>query len=115
MTPTAGRQPFSLLVHLAGDEEQLEIFSERSSVEAWLAAERALARAQAEHGVITHDDADAIATAARRHNVDGAALWASARTVGYPILGLVRAITAALPPGPDGRVHYGATTQDIMD
>ncbi|GAA0934368.1 lyase family protein [Pseudonocardia zijingensis] len=115
MTPTAGRSPFSLLVHLAGDGEQLEIFSEQSSIEAWLAAERALARAQAEHGVITRDDADAIVAAARPGNVDAAALWTSARTVGYPILGLVRAISAALPPGPDGRVHYGATTQDIMD
>ena len=42
-------------------------------------------------------------------------LWNDARNVGYPILGLVRGIAAQLPPGPAGRVHYGATTQDIMD
>jgi 3-carboxy-cis,cis-muconate cycloisomerase len=115
MPPTVGRSPFSLLMHLVADEEQLAIFSEQSSVESWLAAERALALAQAEHGVITRDDAVAIVGAARLHNVDDETLWRTARTVGYPILGLVRAVCARLPPGPDGRVHYGATTQDIMD
>src|SRR5882757_6487707 len=47
--------------------------------------------------------------------IDSEQLWKSARVVGYPILPLTRQITAALPPGPAGRVHYGATTQDIMD
>ncbi|PRY39833.1 lyase family protein [Umezawaea tangerina] len=111
----SGRSPFSLLTHLAGDDEQLALFSAGSAVESWLAAERALARAQAEHGVIDQADADAIARAAVVGTVDADALWATARTVGYPILGLVRQISAALPEGPDGRVHYGATTQDVMD
>ncbi|MEQ3552117.1 lyase family protein [Pseudonocardia nematodicida] len=115
MTPTVGRSPFSLLTHLAGDEEQLQIFAENSTIESWLAVERALARAQARHGVIGREDADAIVGAARLRTIDGEALWKSARNVGYPILGLVRGISGALPPGPDGRVHYGATTQDIMD
>lgn len=109
------RSPFSLLTQLAGDPEQLEIFSAESSVEGWLAAERALALAQARHGVISDGDATAIVAAARRENIDTATLWKTARNVGYPILGLVREISAALPAGPDGRVHYGATTQDIMD
>jgi 3-carboxy-cis,cis-muconate cycloisomerase len=109
------RSPFSLLTHLAGDEEQMEIFSARSSVESWLAAERALAQAQAEYGVISESDADAIVRAAVVDSIDPEALWKSARNVGYPILGLVREVCAALPPGPDGRVHYGTTTQDIMD
>ncbi|GAA1088616.1 lyase family protein [Pseudonocardia alni] len=114
-TPTAGRSPFSLLTHLAGDAEQLAIFSEDSAVESWLATERALAAAQAELGVITADDAAAVVSAARASNIDRETLWRTARNVGYPILGLVREVCGALPPGPDGRVHYGATTQDIMD
>ncbi|TQM36969.1 lyase family protein [Pseudonocardia cypriaca] len=115
MTSTDGRSPFSLLLHLAGDEEQLGIFSKQSLIESWLAAERALALAQAEHGVISRDDADAIVAAARLCNVDDETLWKTARRVGYPILGLVREVCAGLPAGPDGRVHFGATTQDIMD
>lgn len=37
------------------------------------------------------------------------------KNVGYLILGLVCQISAHLPEGPDGRVHYGTTTQGIMD
>ncbi|WP_375477051.1 lyase family protein [uncultured Jatrophihabitans sp.] len=107
--------PFSLLTRLAGDDDQAEIFGEDSAVESWLAAERALALAQSEHGVLSRDDADAIVKAARAESIDTAALWSTARVVGYPVLGLVRQVAAALPSGPDGRVHYGATTQDIMD
>jgi 3-carboxy-cis,cis-muconate cycloisomerase len=79
------------------------------------ASERALALALAEHGIIAESDATAIARAAIIDNVDAATLWSSARNVGYPILGLVRQVAAALPDGPNGRVHFGATTQDIMD
>jgi 3-carboxy-cis,cis-muconate cycloisomerase len=53
--------------------------------------------------------------AAQPSVVDHDELWRLTRNVGYPILPLVRMIAARLPPGPDGRVHYGATTQDIMD
>lgn len=107
--------PFSLLMHLAGDVRQAELFSTEETMESWLAAERALALAQAELGILSGEDAEAIAAAAVSENVNVDRLWASARNVGYPILGLVREISAALPEGPNGRVHYGATTQDIMD
>lgn len=107
--------PFSLLMHLVGDARQAELFSPASAVESWLAAERALALAQGELGIISRDDAQAIAKAAVPDNIDPERLWSSARNVGYPILGVVREIAAALPEGANGRVHYGATTQDIMD
>ncbi|RZK73411.1 MAG: 3-carboxy-cis,cis-muconate cycloisomerase, partial [Rhodococcus sp. (in: high G+C Gram-positive bacteria)] len=64
---------------------------------------------------VTADDAAAIAAAARIDNIDRDSLWETSKNVGYPILGLVRQISGALPEGPNGRVHYGATTQDIMD
>ncbi|MFC3996633.1 lyase family protein [Nocardiopsis sediminis] len=110
-----GSPPFSLLTHLAGDEEQAALFSAGSCIDGWLATERALALAQARHGVISASDAAAIVAAAHPEAIDADALWATARNVGYPILGLVRQVAAALPDGPNGRVHYGATTQDIMD
>ncbi|MBF8193887.1 3-carboxy-cis,cis-muconate cycloisomerase [Nonomuraea sp. K274] len=78
-------------------------------------AEAALAQAQAEAGILTADDARAIAAACVPSGIDLDRLWAEAVNVGYPILPLVRMIAAALPDGPNGRVHYGATTQDIMD
>lgn len=113
--PGAHRAPFSLMDRLVGDPDQLAVFSEDSTVDGWLAAERALARAQAATGVLSPGEAAAICRAARLSSVDREALWRTARTVGYPVLGLVRQISGRLPDGPDGRVHYGATTQDIMD
>ncbi|SPF67509.1 Fumarate lyase superfamily signature [Propionibacterium ruminifibrarum] len=107
--------PFSLLWQNAADRVQTDIFSEDSCIESWLCVERALATAQASLGVIEQSDAEAIVRAARIENIDRDQLWEDAKNVGYPILGLVRQISAHCPAGPDGRVHYGATTQDIMD
>ncbi|GAA3620794.1 adenylosuccinate lyase [Nonomuraea rosea] len=109
------RQTFKLLPELFGDGGMTEIFSADRTVLAWLRTEAALARAQAESGVISEADAQAIAAACVPGNIDLARLWSEAVNVGYPILPLVRMISAALPDGPNGRVHYGATTQDIMD
>ncbi|MCG5212873.1 lyase family protein [Streptosporangium soli] len=109
------RQTFKLLPELFGDDAMAEIFSADRTVLAWLRAEAALARAQADAGVITAADAEAVAAACVPANIDVERLWLEAANVGYPILPLVRMIAAALPAGPDGRVHYGATTQDIMD
>jgi len=113
----AGRRrvPFSLLTALHGDDGVAEIFSEASMVRGWLATEAALAIAQARVGLLSQDDAEAIAGAAVLENIDLDRLWTESRNVGYPILPLVRMLAAGLPDGPAGRVHYGATTQDIMD
>lgn len=108
-------ESFRLLEKLYADDGARGIWSEEATVDAWLRVEGELALAQAAVGIITDADAQAIADVCRRGLPDQRALWEDARNVGYPILGLVRAIAAELPPGPDGRVHYGATTQDIMD
>lgn len=111
----AGTAPFDLLGRLWGDDAMAAVWSERATVEAWLRVEAELARAQAAAGVLADSDAELIAGAATVEGLDTEALWAGARNVGYPILSLVRAVAARLPDGPNGRVHYGATTQDIMD
>ena len=107
--------PFSLLERLYGDGTTAEIFGESETIESWLAVERALAQAQGEMGIIPAEYADQIVTAATAQSIDPQRLWAEARNVGYPILPLVRMIAECLADGPDGCVHLGATTQDIMD
>jgi 3-carboxy-cis,cis-muconate cycloisomerase len=106
---------FEMLLRLLGDETTTEIFSETSTVQRWLDVEVGLAAAQAELGLLDTESAKAIAASARVENIDFSALWSEARTVGYPILPLIRQIEAALPSNHRGRVHLGATTQDIMD
>src|SRR6266566_545955 len=81
--------------------------------------EAALARAQARAGIVPSEAAAAISKAAaavieRPGSLDLVRLKRETETVGYPILPLVRQL--AERAGEAGRwVHWGATTQDIMD
>jgi 3-carboxy-cis,cis-muconate cycloisomerase len=106
---------FSMLHRAFGDAAMETIFAEASTVDAWLRTEAALARSQAEVGELDPQRAEAIAAACILENVDLPALWTETSNVGYPILPLVRQITLRLPESERGSLHYGATTQDIMD
>jgi 3-carboxy-cis,cis-muconate cycloisomerase len=97
-----------------GTPEMRAVFSDDNLLRCYVEAEVALAVAQGRTGVIPQEAADAIAKAGASVTLDRDALKAEAENVGYPILGLVRQLSARL--GEAGRyVHWGATTQDIMD
>lgn len=115
MTSTTPSATFDLLAQVAGDPEIRRIFSERSTVDAWLRTETALASAQAQLGIIPDAVHRALRAVADADRIDLTQLWAETRVVGYPILPLVRQIDGLLPPEHRGAVHLGATTQDIMD
>jgi len=105
---------FLPLVDVFGDDEVTQLFSEESFVGAWLEVERALARAQAELGIIPAQAAAAIEAAATPGRIDPASLRARTLVVGYPILPLLEQIGHDSPEAAR-YVHWGATTQDIMD
>jgi 3-carboxy-cis,cis-muconate cycloisomerase len=97
-----------------GTAEMRDIFSDEALVGRYLEAEAALARAQARLGVVPKDAAQAIDAASRSLKIDYDKLRHETEIVGYPILPLVHQLSAAA--GEAGRfVHWGATTQDIMD
>ena len=97
-----------------GTPEMRAVFSDDNLLKCYVDTEVALAVAQGRTGVIPQEAADAIAKAGASVTLDRDALKAEAENVGYPILGLVRQLSARL--GEAGRyVHWGATTQDIMD
>ncbi len=100
---------------LFGSAEVRRIFSDEHLVELWLRVEVALARAEAEVGLIPREAAEAIAAAARPEAISLEDLRRQTAAVGYPILPLVRAIIRACPGDAGEYVHWGATTQDIMD
>lgn len=103
-----------ILGTLYGSDAMRAIFSEDTWFQRMLDVEAALAKAQARLGIIPADAAAAIAVAARYENLDPAELAASARNVGYPVVGLVAGLSRAA--GSAGAwTHWGATTQDIMD
>jgi 3-carboxy-cis,cis-muconate cycloisomerase len=97
-----------------GTAEMRAVFSDDNLIKCCVDAEVALAVAQGRLGVIPQDAADAIARLAPSITIDRALLKQVAENVGYPILGLVRQLSEKL--GDAGRyVHWGATTQDIVD
>ena len=107
--------PFRLLEVLYADEEMQGIWSGESSVSLWLRVEAGLAQAKARAGMLTASEADEVSRACSEASIDVDSLWVYARNVGYPILGLVRQIAEQATSESEGRVHFGATTQDIMD
>jgi 3-carboxy-cis,cis-muconate cycloisomerase len=88
---------------------------EQVSGRAWLQAlldfEVALACAQAREGIISAQEADAIATACDPERFDVAAIGAAAAKIGNPAGAVVEALRAAV----DAPVHKGATSQDAVD
>ncbi len=97
-----------------GTAEMRSVFSDDNLLKCYVEAEVALGLAQGRLGVIPREAADAIARLAPSVALDRDALKHEAENVGYPILGLVRQLSEKL--GEAGRyVHWGATTQDIMD
>ena len=91
------------------------VFSDSGLVQRWLDAEAALADAQAAVGLIPLDAARAIVAACTPDSLDWAELKAGVDLVGYPVLPLVRQIARAAGDPAGGYVHWGATTQDVMD
>ncbi len=103
-----------ILGTLYGSDAMRAVFDETAYFQRMLDVEAALARVQAHLGLIPDDAAAAISAAARFENLNPAVLAASARNVGYPVVGLVAELSRAA--GAAGAwTHWGATTQDIMD
>jgi 3-carboxy-cis,cis-muconate cycloisomerase len=103
-----------ILGTLYGSDAMRALFDERAYFQRMLDVEAALARVQARLGIIPADAADAITRAARVENLSTDELAASARNVGYPVVGLVAGLSRAAGAA-GGWTHWGATTQDIMD
>lgn len=112
---SAMRQPDLPLLRVFGDPVTAELLSAEATTQAWLDTEKALARAEADLGIIPEAavrEIEAIATADR---IDADALADATRLVGYPILPLIGQMGRAGSPEVAVSVHWGATTQDIMD
>ncbi|MES0811560.1 lyase family protein [Roseibium sp. SCPC15] len=94
-------------------ETMRNIWSEAETIASWLRVEQALARAQADHELIPQEAADRIGEIVPAQ-IDAEELKQEMMLVGRPIVGLVRQLKQ-LVGDHAGRVHFRATTQDIMD
>lgn len=100
--------------------EMAEIFSDNRYVAYLLDVEAALARCQDQLGVIPSGMGPVITTAAQNLTVDLEQLRAGTEKAGLPIISLVQQLREEVrkrSPNNDAAsyVHWGATTQDIMD
>ncbi|MFG0594100.1 3-carboxy-cis,cis-muconate cycloisomerase [Delftia sp. WSY_9] len=90
------------------------IFADSALVSRYIEVEVALARAQGRCGVIPAEPAHEIAQRCSLEALDFELLRKETDIVGYPILPLVHQLVKQC--GDAGRyIHWGATTQDIMD
>jgi 3-carboxy-cis,cis-muconate cycloisomerase len=103
-----------ILGTLYGSDAMRAVFDETTYFQRMLDVEAALARVQGRMGIIPADAAEAIVAAAKVENLHTEDLAASARNVGYPVVGLVGGLSKAAGAA-GGWTHWGATTQDIMD
>jgi 3-carboxy-cis,cis-muconate cycloisomerase len=109
----------SHLVSTLGTTQALAgVFSDVSMLQAMLDFELALARAEARVGLIPQHAAEAIRTSARARHFDAARIAGEARESGSIAIPLVRALTAhvrAVDSDSARFVHWGATSQDVVD
>lgn len=103
-----------LLRDLYGSEELRRVFDSRALMQAWLDVERALAEAEAEVGVIPGAAAARIGREADASLYDLAVLRSGIAESQHPLVPLIRALSKRC--GEHGNfVHWGATTQDVID
>ncbi len=94
------------------------VFADAARVQRMLDFEAALARAEAGAGVIPAAAAAPIVACCRAEQFDLAALRAGARNAGNLAIPLVAALTArvaSIDATARGYVHWGATSQDVID
>ena len=96
-------------------DDLLDAVSDRAWLAALLEAERALANAEAIAGAIPAHAAAAIADRCRPELFDPARLVEAGRSAANPVEPLVRELAEAVEGEAAAFVHWGATSQDIMD
>lgn len=104
-----------LFRNLFGTHEIRAVFDDKAYLQRCIDVETALARAQSVTGVIPEVMGRQITASCSTVALDYDRLSHETEIVGYPILPLVRQLSAACGEEAGKYVHWGATTQDIQD
>jgi 3-carboxy-cis,cis-muconate cycloisomerase len=100
---------------LYGTDELRQVFSDGNLLQSWLDVETALARAEAEVGLIPQSAAEEISRKAQVELLDMAALKQGIDHTTHELVPMVRQLAALCEGDASRYVHWGATTQDITD
>ena len=107
-----------LLDPLFGSETVTQIFSSGNTIQRMLDVEAALARAESNAGVIPPSAAESIAAKCHADLFDPSALAKAAALAGNLAIPLVKQLTALVSASDKDAaryVHWGATSQDVID
>ncbi|GAK03024.1 LOW QUALITY PROTEIN: adenylosuccinate lyase [Geomicrobium sp. JCM 19037] len=96
-------------------EEMREIFSDDQLLQKWVNSWIALAKAEAEVGIIPKEAADEIEKNADVSKFDKVAIREGIVDTTHPLIVQIRHFTKMVGGKASGYIHWGATTQDIMD
>ncbi|MCK8779279.1 3-carboxy-cis,cis-muconate cycloisomerase [Rhizobium sp. NTR19] len=118
MSVSAFQHPY--LSGLVGDDETAEVFSVKAEIDAMLAFEASLARAQAACGLIPREAAELITEVSRVFEPDMAQLRMGTGRDGVVVADLVKQLRRAVEKQAGStdaatHVHFGATSQDVID
>lgn len=105
----------ALIKHLWSTDELRAIFSDRNRVQKWYDYEAALALEQAALGIIPAAAAQEIAGKARVENVDIEKIASEIRRIKHPLVPALKAVQALCTPEHGEYIHFGPTTQDVLD
>jgi 3-carboxy-cis,cis-muconate cycloisomerase len=101
--------------HLFGSNDVVAATDGTAWVQAMLEAEAALAAAATDIGIVPAEAAIEIERTCVAFTADPAELGVQARASGNPVIPLVAALRRHLPEPAASWVHWGATSQDILD
>lgn len=104
-----------LTAALFGDPETEASLTDRAELAAMIRFEAALAQAEAAQGVIPEDAGPAIAGALEGYAPDPQSLVAATASARVPVPALVTMLRAQVGAPHGSYVHWGATSQDVVD
>jgi adenylosuccinate lyase len=106
---------FEINQHLFSTPELAQVFDEKTRYQRWLDVEAALAKAQGEMRVIPHEAAKEIERKARLEYLNLEKVHEGYLHSRNSLVPLISNLRSVCEKGCGEYVHYGATTQDIID
>lgn len=100
---------------LYGSAEMRAVFDDHNLLQKWLDYEAALARAEAALGLVPVEAAAEITRNARAELMDKDAIKRGVDKTVHPLVSLIWQLSEHCEGDAGGYVHWGATTQDVMD
>jgi 3-carboxy-cis,cis-muconate cycloisomerase len=100
---------------LYGTPAMRAVWSDHQLLQKWLDYEAALARAEAQVGLIPPEAAAEITRKARAELFDFHSIKSGIDQAVHPLVPVIWQLSSICEPPAGGYVHWGATTQDVMD